>query len=94
VGDWTSEDGNVHGFLLQNGRFTTLDVPGPYWAKAARGITSSGTIVGEVEEAETFADHGFIKTDEGYELVDYPGTVGTTFVERINDRGEARRGLY
>jgi hypothetical protein len=94
VGDWTREDSNVHGFLLQNGRFTTLDVPGPYWATAARGITSSGTIVGEVEEAETFADHGFIKTDEGYELVDYPGTVGTTFVERINDRGEARRGLY
>jgi hypothetical protein len=40
-----SDDAGIHGFLLDNGNYTTLDVPGST-ATFANGINASGQIIG------------------------------------------------
>src|SRR5260370_20998621 len=46
VGRYQDSGGNVHGFLLKNGAFTAIDVPGATGFTVARGINNSGDIVG------------------------------------------------
>jgi uncharacterized membrane protein len=45
VGSYTDAAGNSHGFLLDQGSYTTLDVPGSI-NTYANGINDSGQIVG------------------------------------------------
>jgi uncharacterized membrane protein len=45
VGSYGSADGRFHGFLLSEGRFTSIDVPGATFT-FADGINSEGDIVG------------------------------------------------
>jgi uncharacterized membrane protein len=53
-------DGSTnHGFLLDQGIYTTIDVPGAY-STSAYGINDSGQIVGSYSDA--FGTHGFLAT--------------------------------
>jgi len=48
-----------HGFLLDQGSYTTLDVPGAFWS-SAEGINDAGQIVGVYFDAG--GTHGFLAT--------------------------------
>jgi uncharacterized membrane protein len=48
-----------HGFLLDQGHYTTLDVPGSTWTEAY-GINASGQIVGYYHDDR--GRHGFLAT--------------------------------
>jgi uncharacterized membrane protein len=58
VGEYRDAAG-IHGFLLDKGSYTTLDVPGAIWTGAS-GINDSGQIVGSYEDAG--GTHGFLAT--------------------------------
>jgi probable HAF family extracellular repeat protein len=55
-----SDGDSPHGFLFDNGTYTTLEVPGSIWT-LANGINASGQIVGVYEEDAT-GRHGFLAT--------------------------------
>ena len=52
--------GALHGFLLNNGSFTSLDVPGAA-GTVAFGINDHGQIVGGYTDA-SLQIHGFLRT--------------------------------
>ena len=60
VGSYGDAAGKYHGFLLDQGSYTTLDVPGSS-ATYAQGINDSGQIVGYYDDASG-ARHGFLAT--------------------------------
>jgi hypothetical protein len=55
-------DDRYHGFLLDHGVYTTLDVPGSYETYAAHGINDSGQIVGLYLGFGGSGRHGFLAT--------------------------------
>jgi uncharacterized membrane protein len=59
VGNYGDPAGNVHGFLLDQGSYTTLDVPGSIETEA-NGINASGQIVGWYRDAG--GPHRFLAT--------------------------------
>jgi len=85
VGDWSGTDDVVHGLILQHGRFTSFDMPGPWWATSPRTILHSGVVIGVVGETD-FIAHGFIRQGDRYRQVDYPGAISTSTL-RANNRG-------
>jgi probable HAF family extracellular repeat protein len=74
----------THGFLLDNGSYTTVDAPGLPNA-IANGINNSGQIVGSYSDAA--GDHGFLFDLGSYTTLDVPGSAGTA-VTGINDSGQ------
>jgi uncharacterized membrane protein len=60
VGYYYDADGKGHGFLLDNGSYTTLDPPGSTYTQA-NGINDSRQIVGSYVDAAGNA-HGFLAT--------------------------------
>jgi uncharacterized membrane protein len=52
-------DEGIRGFLLENGNFTTIDVPGAE-GTTALGINARGQIVGMYVTQGTGAEHGFV----------------------------------
>jgi probable HAF family extracellular repeat protein len=59
VGEFdTPADGQTHGFLLKDGQYVPLDVPGSVFTVAS-DINNVGTIVGDYVDA-VGVDHGFI----------------------------------
>lgn len=59
VGVYADVAGSIHGFLLSNGEFATIDFSGAASTRAF-GINASGTIVGMYKNA-TGPQHGFIR---------------------------------
>jgi uncharacterized membrane protein len=64
----------TYGFLLQNGNYTTLDVPGSL-STQANGINDSGQIVG-LYGAGT-RGHGFLLANGSFTTLDVPGSIFT-----------------
>jgi uncharacterized membrane protein len=70
--------------LLNQGSYTTLDVPGATFT-VARGINDSGQIVGVYgdDPADIYYDdagpgyHGFLPDNGNYTTLDVPGSAGT-----------------
>jgi len=58
VGEYFDAGGTSHGFLLDNGAFTPIDVPGAT-GTAAPGINRSGQIVGHFSDAGGTV-HGYL----------------------------------
>ena len=70
VGRYYNSDGSHHGFLLQNGTFSTIDFPGavitdPEW------ISESRVIVGYYNDGSF--NHGFQLIGGRFNTIDYPG---------------------
>ena len=91
VGFYTDSAGKTHGFLLQDGNFTTIDYPGAV-RTAAMGINSQGDVVGAHYEDPTripnsIGAHGFLLSQGAFTAIDYPGKYGALPV-RINDVGQ------
>lgn len=74
-----------HGFLLDEGTFTTVDVPGAVGTQAG-GIDRRSEIVGFFIDG-TGALHGFLLEQGAFTQIDVPGATGTLATE-INDRGQ------
>jgi uncharacterized membrane protein len=72
---------NGHGFLLENGSYTTLDVPGQPPSGGASGINASGQIVGSSR------GHGFLFDHGSYSTLDVPGAPGATDAPDTNPSG-------
>jgi uncharacterized membrane protein len=82
VGTYSDATGQQHGFLLDQGNYTTLDVPGAPGAWA-NGINASGHIVGYylyaypvVSDLFPFTwggSHGFLLDKGSYSTFDAPG---------------------
>lgn len=79
VGSYTDGQGASHGFLLQDGVFTPIDVPNAEGTDA-RGINPAGDIVGGYRmPGEPLANiHGYLRRPDGsIEFIDYPGQINT-----------------
>ena len=64
VGFTVDASGTGHGYLMsKKGSVTTIDFPGANAGTAARGINSSGDIVGEF--SVDAATHGFLRSKHG-----------------------------
>jgi probable HAF family extracellular repeat protein len=73
-----------HGFLLDQGSYTALDVPGASDTRAF-GINASGQIVGAYTDAS--GDHGFLLDNGNYTTIDVPGATGT-YATGLNASGQ------
>ena len=84
VGFYTNMAANrVEGFLIDDGEFTPLFVPGSTLTRVL-DINAAGDIIGNYILAGVF--HGFVLGDEGYASIDVPGATATR-VFGINSRG-------
>jgi uncharacterized membrane protein len=80
------------GFLLDRGRYTTLEVPGATVETAALGINNRGQIVGGARGGGV-PDRGFLRDARGrYSTFRFPGS-RSTLAQKLNDRGQLT-GLY
>src|SRR6516165_6276623 len=72
---------NKHGFLLDQGSYSVLDVPASN-STTANGINDAGQIVGAYFDAAKTA-HGFLLDQGSYTTLDVPGAT-QTFANGIN----------
>ena len=92
VGYYCAEPGGVcfdqsfiHGFVLSNGKYTTIDYPGAEGTEVL-GINDSGVMVG-IDTTSDGLVHGWILQNGNFTQIDYPGATYTT-PEAINNSGE------
>jgi probable HAF family extracellular repeat protein len=78
-------------FTLTGTKYATLAVPGSSESWAT-GINTAGLICGVYFDVSGNV-HGFVKSGNSYTTLDYPGAIGGTYAEGINDSGEVV-GLY
>jgi uncharacterized membrane protein len=77
-----------HGFLLDHGTFTLIDVPGASETQA-RGINDKGQIVGLYFDGQSGGPgrHGFLLDHGIFTTIDMPGST-TGLLDGINDKGQ------
>jgi probable HAF family extracellular repeat protein len=76
-----------HGWLINDGIFTTLDVPDATFTQAL-GLNNKGEVVGVFLDGAG-QSHGFIyQAGKTYHIIDNPNGIGTTLVNGINDKGQ------
>ena len=85
VGLYFDAVGVPHGFVLQNGQFSSLDYPGAL-DSAAFDVNLNGDIVGAYDAAD-FTTHGFLFRNGSFSSVDFPFN-RTTQATGINSTGK------
>ncbi len=77
-----------HGWIIFNGIFMPLDVPGSTFTQAL-GLNNRGKVVGVFTDGGG-QNHGFVYTigTASFQTIDEPAGVGTTVVNGINDAGK------
>lgn len=91
VGALAFDGVNYSAFTLKGTKYATFSVPGSS-ASWATGINTAGLICGVYFDVSGNV-HGFVKSSNSYTTLDYPGAIGGTYAEGINDSGEIV-GLY
>jgi hypothetical protein len=84
-------DGPYHGFVAEQGVFTSFDYPGS--DTDARGMNSLGQIAGVYNAGGLSTPHGYVKTGEDFQNIDVPGAWGTE-PWGINDAGVISGNYY
>jgi hypothetical protein len=81
--------GNTEGFLLHNGHFKTLSVPGSASTQAF-GVNDSDEVVGQfmLGSGNNAKTHGFTWKNGHFTTVDDPNGIDTTTVNGVNDLGQ------
>ena len=75
------------GFLLDRGRYTTIEAPGATGETGVGGINNRGVIVGGARGGGR-PDRGFMRDTRGrFTAIRYPGA-RSTLASKINDRGQ------
>jgi uncharacterized membrane protein len=87
VGDYSDARGINHGFLLHDGRYTTLNVPGRGNQTFPYRINAGGDIVGFYSGPRN-ATHGFVLHDGTYTTFNDPLATGGTSGFGINNVGD------
>jgi probable HAF family extracellular repeat protein len=72
LGCYADAAGNGHGFLLDQGRYTTVDPPDSSSGTSANGINNAGQIVGWYTDAAGHG-HGYLLDQGSYTTLDVPG---------------------
>jgi uncharacterized membrane protein len=88
VGFYFDDNNDIHGFVLSDGVYTTLDVPGATLT-IGQGISNPGEIAGQYNDASGNG-HGFVLSGGVYTTVDVPGAnefQGGTAVYSVNPQG-------
>jgi len=80
------------GFLLERGRFTTIDHPDAVLETAPFGINNRGHVVGFYLDANQVR-HGFLFKNGASTTIDHPLASSDTQAHDLNDRGQIV-GLY
>lgn len=76
----------VPGFLLSQGRYSTIEAPGATVETGATGINNLGQIVGGIHSGSP--DHGFVRdAPSRFTIIKFPGARSTA-AQKINDRGQ------
>jgi uncharacterized membrane protein len=75
----------LHGFLLRDGIYTTIDDPLARGVTVAQGINSQGDIVGLFVDGA--GSHGFLLHEGAYTTIDVPRAGGFTSAAGINAQG-------
>ena len=75
----------VHGFLLHDGSYMTIDDPSADGVTAALGINAMGDIVGLFRDGA--GTHGFLLHLGKYTTIDFPGASSFTSAAAINAQG-------
>jgi len=70
VGRYNSTDGKQHGFVLRDGAFTSVDVPGATFSTDAAWVNASGAIVGSY--GDSFGGHGYVLSGGNFTKFDFP----------------------
>jgi len=89
VGFYVDADKRNHGFLLVDGVYTSLDVPGAT-ETGTSGLNAYGQIVGCYSDGGL--SHGFLLSDGVYNTIDVPGAIETR-LSGIN-ASPVRRGWH
>jgi probable HAF family extracellular repeat protein len=76
---------HAHGFLFDQGSYTTLDMPGSTWTEV-HGINDAGQIVGYYQDAADNG-HGFLYDQGSYTTIDLPSQPRTS-ASGINVSGQ------
>jgi uncharacterized membrane protein len=75
-----------HGFVADNGVFTTIDAPGAGLFTVVFGIDESGkTVGGYIDDRGRL--HGFLRDKEAFTVIDFPGARATV-ASKINAQGQ------
>ena len=77
--------GLTHGYLIENGSFAQLDVPGSNFTRGW-DINPAGDVVGEFRDT-TGKFHGFLRSASGFSSIDFPAAIAT-HAFGINPRGD------
>jgi probable HAF family extracellular repeat protein len=81
----------IPGFLLDRGRYATIEIRGARVETAPLGINDRGDIAGAYDDGN--GDHGFMRDRRGrITKIDVPGARGTA-AQKINNRGQIA-GVY
>jgi uncharacterized membrane protein len=90
VGAYVDSSNTAHGFLPDQGVFTTIDVPDAF-ATSAIKINTRGHIVGaysDVSNARPITPlRGYLRKNDVFTRIDVPGT-SETLPQGMNDRGQ------
>jgi hypothetical protein len=78
------DDAGIHGFLLSDRAFTTIDFPGAVSTELT-GISPQGDIVGRYVTAG--AGHRFLLSGSTFTTIDFPGATSSNALS-INPRGD------
>jgi hypothetical protein len=85
VGTYEDSDGNLHGLLLENGKFTTSDFPDAD-STVAWGVNSQGQVVGRYLRGPG-GNQSYVLFKGSFEPVVFPGAVATA-AHGINEAGQ------
>jgi uncharacterized membrane protein len=80
------DNSGTHGFLFNNGAFSTITFPGAAWT-AAYGLNNAGQIVGAYGPNEFNGRHGFLRSGSSFSSIDFPGSSDTVArrMDRVTD---------
>jgi hypothetical protein len=94
AGYYQDSSGTLHGFLYNNGAYTTVDDPsaGPY-GTVAGAINASGQVAGYYLDSSSGTYHSFVYNNGAYTTLDDPSGPGGTNAQAINTSSEVA-GYY
>src|SRR5258708_648652 len=91
AGEFDDQHGSTHGFVLSNGVFTDVDVPGAVYT-SVNGINASGELSG-IYVDEVGQTHGYFRSNKGVVTTLTPPGAIRTQAEFLNAHGQVV-GVY
>lgn len=86
VGRYVDADGVPHGFLYENGEFTSIDVPGALMTLGARAINARGDIFGSFHDRND-VQRVYVLSNGRFDRIAHPDAIATA-AGGINNAGD------